>query len=89
MRSLLRNTTAFVVLALLPAALGHGDEHGHDAAMGHSMADEGHDHAAPDAPTPGDEYPDTYFALADHAGLMYAHIALMILAWIFVLPVGE
>ncbi|KAM0324544.1 hypothetical protein ACHAQA_007929 [Verticillium albo-atrum] len=37
---------------------------------------------------PPDPYPPTYFGLADHGGVMYAHIALMILAWVIVLPLA-
>ncbi|KAH6668607.1 hypothetical protein F5X68DRAFT_176351 [Plectosphaerella plurivora] len=88
MRSLFQPAAALAVLVLLPTVLGHGDEHGHNAAVGPEMA-EGYGNAVPDAPKPDDtSAPDTYFALADHAGLMYAHIALMVLAWIFVLPVA-
>ena len=35
------------------------------------------------------DYPPTYFALIDHRSLIYAHIALMAISWIIVLPVGE
>jgi hypothetical protein len=35
------------------------------------------------------DYPPTYFGLADHRGLVYGHVSLMILAWVFVLPVGK
>ncbi|CAK7266246.1 hypothetical protein SEPCBS119000_001927 [Sporothrix epigloea] len=33
-------------------------------------------------------YKPTYFAHPEHAGLMYAHILLMTLAWVFALPVA-
>lgn len=33
-------------------------------------------------------YPPTYFAHPEHSGLIYGHIALMIIAWVFFLPVG-
>lgn len=35
------------------------------------------------------DYPPTYFGLSDHGSLIYGHISLMILAWVFLLPVGE
>ncbi len=42
------------------------------------------------APKPdGGSYPPTYFSLPDYGGLMYAHIALMVLGWVFALPVGQ
>lgn len=31
----------------------------------------------------------TYLAHQDYVGLIYAHIILMIIAWVFILPVGE
>lgn len=34
------------------------------------------------------EYPPTYFAHPEHANVLYAHIALMTLAWVVFLPVG-
>ncbi|KAH7322977.1 hypothetical protein B0I35DRAFT_450156 [Stachybotrys elegans] len=55
------------------------------------LADGGHDHHHNDAAKHDNDeakYPSTYFALPDHAGLIYAHIALMTLAWVFVLPVA-
>lgn len=35
------------------------------------------------------EYSPTYFAHAEHAGLIYAHITLSVVAWVFILPVGK
>ncbi len=35
------------------------------------------------------EYPSTYFAHTKHVGTIYAHITLMVLAWVFVLPIGR
>jgi hypothetical protein len=64
-------------LAIVPAVLAHGDE---DMDMG----------AGAEQPKPDqDSYPPTYFTLAEHAGVMYAHIGLMVIAWVFVLPTGE
>ena len=31
----------------------------------------------------------SYFGLASHSNLMVAHIAFMVLAWFFTLPIGE
>ncbi|TWU78071.1 hypothetical protein ED733_006959 [Metarhizium rileyi] len=36
----------------------------------------------------GPDYPPTYFGLADYRGLIYGHVSLMILAWVFVLPIA-
>ncbi|KAI1501549.1 hypothetical protein F5X99DRAFT_418457 [Biscogniauxia marginata] len=35
-----------------------------------------------------DSYPPTYFSHPEHAGVMYAHIALMVVSWVFVLPIA-
>jgi len=71
------------LLALIPFALGHGDEMGGmDGGMGMGMTT--------DQPQPEDgSYPPTYFTHPEHKGIIYAHIALMVVSWIFVLPVGE
>lgn len=66
-----------VVLGLSPATLAHGDE-GMDMGGGD------------DAPKPDPEsYPPTYFTHPEHQGLMYAHIAFMTVAWVFLLPPGK
>lgn len=72
---------AVVLLELLPAALAHGDEHG--ATMDMSA----HDAPAPQLHDGGS--PHSYWSLSEHATLMYWHIALEILAWFVVLPVGK
>lgn len=37
-----------------------------------------------------DPYNDpTYAGLSAHSGMMMAHIAFMVLAWFFILPVGK
>lgn len=35
------------------------------------------------------EYPPNYFSHPEHRGILVAHIALMVLGWVFVLPLGE
>lgn len=73
---LLNIVASIAVLGLVPAALAHGD----DMNMEKGEADK---------PLPEDQYPPTYFALAHHRGAIYAHISLMVVAWIFMLPVGK
>jgi hypothetical protein len=68
-------TLAF--LALLPVSLAHGGDEG------------GMDMGAQESKPDPNSYPPTYFALPDHAGVLYAHIVLMMLAWVVVLPVGK
>lgn len=77
--SLLSAVASAAVLGLVPAALAHGDDHG----MG------GMEKTDADKPWPEDQYPPTYFAHPDHKAAIYAHIALMVLAWVFALPVGK
>lgn len=70
--------TAVLLLELAPITLAHGDEH--------------MDMSAHDAPQPqlhdGGE-PGSYWSLSEHATLMYCHIALEILAWVVILPIGK
>lgn len=80
--------TAAALLELLPLAVAHGEgSHGPDSkpvmaeAPSRPVVSDGIDEAAME--------PQSYFALSDHSGVMYAHIFLMILAWVVVLPVGR
>lgn len=45
-------------------------------------------HSAP-KPQPHSEAPQTYWRLTEYATLMYWHIALEVLAWVVILPVGK
>lgn len=78
--------TALVLGALLPTALAHGDE-GADMDMDMDMGG-GMDMSA-DQPLPDDQYPPTYFSHSEHRGVLLAHIGLMILGWVVMLPLGE
>lgn len=71
--------TAFLGL-LLPVVLAHGDDDTMD--MGEAVG------LAADEPNPDVEYPPTYFAHPEHRGVLVAHIVLMVLAWVVVLPIG-
>lgn len=72
------------LLGLLPLAVAHG---GHDEDMDMDMnmnppaVPAGSDSAGAD--------PVTYFRYGGHSALMFAHILLMTVGWVFVLPVGE
>ncbi len=70
------------VLGLVPAALAHGDE---DMKMDMAMGA----NSTADQPLPEDQYPLTYFALGEHTAAIYGHIGLMVIAWVFMLPVGK
>lgn len=67
------------LLLQLPAAVAHGGDAGHG---GH-----GGGNSTADMPKDESEYPPSYFAHPEHVGVIYAHITLMVLAWVFVLPV--
>lgn len=54
----------------------HKSEHGHKEHMGH------------DAPAKADEAPN-YFTYPEHRGLLYGHILMICIGWVFVMPVGE
>jgi hypothetical protein len=70
--------TAALLLELAPRALAHGDEHMNMSA---------HDAPQPQ-PHDGGE-PASYWDLSEHVTLMYCHIALEILAWVVMLPIGK
>lgn len=77
--------TAAVLGALLPTVLAHGDE---------GMSTEGAMEGAMNmsAQQPGNDtqdYPPSYFSHPEHRGTLVAHVALMVLGWVFVLPLGE
>ncbi|KAL4944862.1 hypothetical protein BDV06DRAFT_186291 [Aspergillus oleicola] len=84
-----RAAFAALVLASIASALAHGDDH-HDMDKNMDMVHM--DMAAPSAtPTPApspvtDNSPMSYFAYGKHTGWIVAHIALMVVAWCFVLP---
>lgn len=86
MKPSIKQLTTAVVLGLVPLVLAHGaNEDGGDSMNMDMDISHGAGGSKPDP----DSYPPTYFALADHAGLIYAHIVAMVLAWVFVLPVGK
>ena len=99
-RGSLRMWGGALALAVLLAtgAHAHGDTStGMDTAVGIGIGmgvgvgvgvdEPGHAHEQ-SAAVDDVQYPPTYFAHPDHSALIYAHIALMVLAWIFALPVG-
>ncbi|PGH10220.1 hypothetical protein AJ79_05475 [Helicocarpus griseus UAMH5409] len=80
------------LLLLAATVLAHGDEHGHGDMegmdMGHGGMESSHnDHSAP-SPTAEASGPMSYFAYQKHSGTIIAHIALMVIAWFFILPIG-
>lgn len=84
MRSILTTAlcTGFLLLAVAPAVLAHGDDMDMEMDMGAAMD------VANTTAEPEKIYPPTYFAHPEHQSLILAHIVLMTLAWIFALPVA-
>lgn len=79
--SLSVGTALVVALTSLSTALAHSDDmEGGGQIGGHNTGNH--------TDSPQDNYPPTYFSHPGYAGLMYAHIGLMVVAWVFVLPVG-
>ncbi|KAI5460251.1 hypothetical protein BGZ63DRAFT_386828 [Mariannaea sp. PMI_226] len=86
-----RSATALILLiSLLPLVVAHGGS-GRDDSMSMDMSGGGgHSNQSHQVDTPKDEseYPPSYFSHPDHVGAIYAHIALMTLAWVFILPIA-
>ncbi|RDW94055.1 Ytp1 family protein [Aspergillus mulundensis] len=76
-----RATLAALLLASIASALAHGDDH-EDMNMDMDMG-ASHEQAQPET---NDDSPMSYFAYGQYTGWIVAHIALMVLAWCFVLP---
>jgi len=73
-----------ILLGLASVAAAHG----HDGEMNMDMSEPGPSQpanlAASDVAAPA-----TYFQYGEHSGLLAAHIVLMTIGWVFVLPIGE
>jgi hypothetical protein len=78
---------SLAVLGLIPAALAHGEHMSEDMATDMAM-DTGTDGTGESSKLPEDQYPPTYFGYAEHRSVIYAHISVMVLAWVIMLPVG-
>lgn len=78
---------ASFLLLSVASAIPHGDDHSMDMDMdmGTQM-----NSTAPEPPAEtGDDSPMSYFAYGKHSSTIMAHIALMTIAWCFLLPVGK
>jgi hypothetical protein len=75
--------TSAVLLGLASVAVAHG----HDEDMNMNM---GEPSIARPTITSGANVtlPETYFRYGEHSGFLAAHIFLMTIAWVFVLPIG-
>jgi hypothetical protein len=73
-----------VLLGLASVAVAHG----HDEDMNMDMGDPAI--ARPTITSAANVVaPSTYFRYGEHSGLMMAHIVLMTIAWVFILPIGK
>lgn len=70
--------TAALLLGILPQVAAHGGEDMNMSAHDVSQAEPGQHNQ-----------PSSYWSHSEHAVLMYWHIALEIMAWVVILPVGE
>ncbi|UNI17308.1 hypothetical protein JDV02_003664 [Purpureocillium takamizusanense] len=73
--------SAFAMLTVLSAGKAHATGVDMNMDMGTGEA-AGHEQSA------SQSYPPTYFAHPHYVGVIYAHIALMVIAWVFVLPIA-
>lgn len=71
--------SAVLLFALACTAAAHG----HDVSPAMNMAED----ARPAINTTNME-PESYSQLRDHTGILFTHIALMTVAWVFILPIG-
>ena len=98
--SLLAIVAVLAVASSLATASAHGDD-GMDMSAGHMASSDDTTTAttttttttthtvAFDSPEAGvEDWPMSYFSYGQHSGTIVAHIALMIIAWFFVLPPG-
>ena len=80
---------AALLLDVLPHALAHGDDGHGDGdmamAMGASMASAVNSSIGNSTSA----VPESYFAHPYLSGFMVAHIVLMSIAWLFILPISE
>jgi hypothetical protein len=72
-----------LLLALASAAVAH--DHDDDMEISSSMPDMLRPTLAASSDVPA---PETYFNYGEHAGFMTAHILLMTISWVFILPIG-
>lgn len=80
--SLALASLATLALVHIPVVLAHGGEEMMDMPESHEQ------NGTDEVPAEGADYPPTYFAHPEHVALLYAHIVLMVLAWVFALPVA-
>ncbi|KAF2870988.1 hypothetical protein BDV95DRAFT_494455 [Massariosphaeria phaeospora] len=73
--------TIVLLLEVLPLVAAHGEEH-NDNPMDMSV------HGVAQPQVDQNAFPQSYWRISEHATLMYWHIALEVLAWVVILPIG-
>ena len=73
-------TAAILLLQIVSLTLGHSEGHGNSTALAE---------ASKASHLNGSARFQSYFAYPEYGGIMMAHIGLMTVAWLFVLPIGE
>ncbi|KAI0165072.1 hypothetical protein GGR52DRAFT_93485 [Hypoxylon sp. FL1284] len=86
-RSALQLLALVAVAGALPAVLAHGDEGATDMDKDMNMNMNMNMTKADPKPDP-DSYPPNYFAHPEHVVEIYAHIVLMAIGWVFMLPLA-
>lgn len=76
--------SAALLLGVLPLVAAHSDDAHSSVNMGGA-----HGTAMSNATKVAEQVAPSYFRHTEYAGWMYAHIGLMIIAWVIVLPIGE
>jgi hypothetical protein len=88
----LRSTVLYsaALLALAPIVLAHGhDEDSDMGGMGMAMSSSDSPMSTPSPTMTADiEQPMSYFSYPDHKAWIWSHIAVMIVAWCFIAPIG-
>ena len=84
---LLRIITTTALLGTWSLAGAHGHEHD-DGAYNVSMHTTSAQPASTSSTHAYSDGPQSYFGYTTDTGLIYAHIIFMVIAWIFVLPLG-
>lgn len=90
-----RPAASFVLaalVALLDTVSAHGGEeegHGGHVSSGHDMGMSHGGHGGQHTTQSSNMPTDSYFLWPEQQGLLWAHVGAMILAWVFVLPLGQ
>lgn len=87
-RRVFRLLALLAVAGAIPKVFAHGgDEGAMDMGNDGDMGGHGGMGSEDPQPDPG-SYPATYFAHPEHVTAIYAHIGIMVVGWVFMLPTG-